>query len=339
LFYQQTNLDSDNTSISASHQDANLINPWGITASPTSPFWVSDNGKGVSTIYLGDGTPQTLVVTVPAAGGSTATGSPTGIVFNSNTSAFTVSSGSASGAAFFIFATLDGTISGWNPTVNRTHAIVTADNSKAGAIYTGLALATTSSGAPQLYAANFHAGTIDVFDANFKPVTLGAGAFTDSKVAKGYAPFNVTSVGNNLAVTYAQQDSAKQFDVPGRGKGFVDIFDPSGTLITRVARKGKLNAPWGVAQAPSSFGKFASDLLVGDFGDGRINAYRQKGSKYVFAGQLSTGKRSPIVISGLWGLEFGNGGRAGDLGTLFFTAGLNGQKDGLLGDLVPTAPQ
>ncbi|MDB5351408.1 MAG: hypothetical protein JWN86_2655 [Planctomycetota bacterium] len=334
--YIQTNLVSNDTTIvPAARADPNLVNPWGIVASASSPFWISDNGKGVSTLYNGSGTPQPLIVTIPAPGGSTSTAAPTGIVFNGSTD-FSVTSGGKTGSSVFIFATEDGTISGWSPTVDATHAILAVDNSASGAVYKGLALGSSSSG-NRLFATNFHAGTVDVFDANFKPVTLPSGAFTDSKIPSGFAPFGIRTIGSDILVTFAKQNGAKHDDVAGKGNGFVDLFDSNGTLISRIARKGTLNSPWGLALAPSTFGKFSGDLLVGDFGDGRINAFKIGRRKATFAGQLSGTNRKPLTIDGLWGLSFGNGAQAGPVDTLFFTAGPNGEKDGLFGNLTPSA--
>jgi uncharacterized protein (TIGR03118 family) len=331
--FTQTNLVSnDTTVVPAAKADPNLVNAWGIVASPAGPFWVADNGTGVSTIYDGTGTPQPLVVTVPAASG---TASPTGIVYNGVSTEFAVSAAGKTGASSFIFATEGGTISGWTPKVDATHAVIAVDNSASGAVYKGLAL-DASSGGDRLYATNFHAGTVDVFDTSFKPVTLAAGAFTDRKVPKGYAPFGIQNVGGNLVVTFAKQDSAKHDDARGKGRGFVDLFDANGTLLTRVGSKGTLNSPWGVAVAPSTYGKFAGDLLVGNFGDGRINAFSTSGSKPKFIGQLNNVKGKPLSINGLWGLSLGNGAKAGSATTLYFTAGPNGEQAGLFGNLTPS---
>ena len=333
---RETNLISDNTStIPAAKSDPNLVNPWGIVASPTGPFWFADNHSGLSTLATGVGVPQSLVVTVPPPAGSTSSASPTGIVLNTSPS-FVVSSGGKSSSGVFIFATEDGTISAWSPKVDATHAILAVDNSASGAVYKGLALAAAAGGS-QLYASNFHAGTIDVFDSNFKPVALPAGAFHDSKIPKGFAPFNITAFGSDLLVTYAKQDKAKHDDVQGVGNGFVDLFDTSGNLISRLAQHGKLNSPWGAVVAPSSFGTFAGDLLVGNFGDGKINAFKMSGSKAKFVAQLPQANGKPLAIHGLWGLAPGNNGSAGSNQTIFFTAGPNGENDGLFGSVTPAS--
>ena len=332
--YIETNLVSNDTSVvPATNMDSHLKNAWGIAASPAGPFWIADNGTGSSTLYNGTGTPQSLVVKIPSPAGNTSTSAPTGIVFNSSTD-FAVSTPGKTAAApsLFLFSTEDGTISGWSPKVNSTNAILAVDHSASGAVYKGLALASSSSG-NRLYATNFRAGTVEVFDSNFNPASLAANAFQDSKIPKGYAPFGIANVGGNLMVTFAKQNSAKHDDTSGKGHGFVDLFSPDGSLISRVARRGTLNSPWGIAVAPSTFGKFANDLLIGDFGDGRINAFKIGAKKTTFAGQLNRSNGKPITIPGLWGLEFGNGGNAGSKDTLFFTAGPNGEQDGLFGSL------
>jgi uncharacterized protein (TIGR03118 family) len=333
-FYQQTNLVSDLPGV-AHVTDPNLVNSWGIVHGPTTPFWIADNGTGVSTLYTGAGTPfpvgSPLVVTIPPPHGSPAgtTATPTGIVFNP-TSGFVVAAGNNSGAALFIFATEDGTISGWNRNVDPTHAILEVDKSP-GAVYKGLALASNGAGT-FLYATNFRAGTIDVFNDHFGQTHL-AGSFTDPKIPRGYAPFGIASINGNLIVTYSKQDAAKHDDVAGQGHGFVDVYDTSGHLLHRLVTRGQLNSPWGLALAPESFGRFGGDLLIGNFGNGRINAYDpQTGG---FRGQLRDAKNKPISIDGLWGLDFGNDANAGPSTTLFFTAGLNDEADGLFGSLVP----
>ena len=327
--YQQTNLVSDLPGM-APVVDPDLVNPWGIAFTPTSPFWISDNGTGLSTLYNGSGQKQSLVVTIPPPGGSPAgtTATPTGVVFNGGTS-FVVSQNGLSGAARFLFATEDGTISGWAPNVNSTAAILAVDNSTASAVYKALAIAT-SNGAAMLYAANFRAATIDVFDSAFAPVTT-AGGFVDSQLPAGFAPFDIKLINGQLYVTYAMQDAAKHDDVPGAGLGYVDVFTTDGPLVRRLASQGPLNAPWGLALAPAGFGAFSNDLLVGNFGDGRISAFDLNTGQ--FRGQLKDASHQPISIDGLWGLTFGNGGQAGSTRTLFFTAGIQGEAHGLFGSL------
>lgn len=330
--FQQVNLVSDIPGL-ALHTDPDLVNPWGISHSPTSPFWVSDNGTGLSTLYNGAGTKQALVVTIPPPAGSPAgtTAKPTGQVFNS-TADFVVTNGTTSAASRFIFATEDGTISGWNPTVDPTHAILAVDNSASGAIYKGLASGANASG-NFLYAANFHAGTIDVFDKDFHQVQL-AGSFTDPDIHRGFAPFNIQNLGGKLYVTYAKQDADGEDDVAGPANGYVDIFDTNGNLLQRLATRGRLNSPWGLAFAPASFGAFAGDLLVGNFGDGRINIIDPVTGE--FLDQLRDANNRPITIDGLWALIVGNGGNGGDVDKVYFTAGPNDEAHGLFGSLAPS---
>jgi uncharacterized protein (TIGR03118 family) len=340
-FYQQTNLVSDLPGV-ARVADPHLVNAWGIVHSSTSPFWISDNGTGVSTLYNGAGTPfppaAPLVVTIPPPGSSPAwtTAAPTGVVFN-GTTGFVVSemttTGLKSGVAPFIFSTEDGTISGWSPSVDLHNAILEVDKSP-GAVYKGLAIGSNAAGT-FLYATNFRAGTVDVFDASFHQVSL-AGSFTDPNLLPGYAPFGIANLGGNLYVTYALQNAAKHDDVAGPAHGFVDIYDTNGNLIRRLVTRGRLNSPWGLAMAPLNFGRFSNDLLVGNFGDGRINAVDPATGD--FLGQLRDADNNPITIDGLWGLDFGNDHSAGPSTTLFFTAGINGEADGLFGSLVSVGP-
>ncbi len=335
-FYQQTNLVSDLPGV-AKVTDPHLINSWGILHNSTSPFWIADNGTGVSTLYNGAGTPIALVVTIPPPGGSPAgtTAAPTGVVFN-GTSGFVVSNGTTSGPARFIFSTEDGTISGWNPAVNPTNAILEVDNSQASpsAVYKGLAMGSNATGT-FLYATNFRAGTVDVFDSSFHQVSL-AGSFTDPSLLPGYAPFGIANIGGELYVTYALQNAEKHDDVAGPAHGFVNIYDTNGNLIRRLVTRGRLNSPWGLALAPSSFGRFSNDLLIGNFGDGRINAIDPATGD--FLGQLRDTNNNPITINGLWGLDFGNGANAGPTTMLFFTSGLNDEADGLFGSIVSVGP-
>jgi uncharacterized protein (TIGR03118 family) len=323
----QTNLVSDVPGV-ASQTDSNLANPWGIASSATSPFWVADNHTGLSTLYNTSGTPQSLVVTVPPAAGGTQ-GSPTGIVFNGSTD-FQVSAGSP---ARFIFATEDGTISGW---ASGTAAILKVDKSASEAIYKGLAIGNNGT-SNFLYAANFHENKIDVFDAAFASATLG-GSFGDPTIPAGYAPFNIQNIGGVLYVTYALQDADAEDDVPGLGHGFINKFDLNGNFIARFASRGTLNSPWGMAVAPAGFGGFANALLVGNFGDGRINAFNP--ATGAFLGQLADDSGGQAIsIEGLWGLKFGNGGNGGDANTLYFAAGIAGPDEledhGLFGSIKP----
>ena len=333
----QNNLISDG-SIPAQVTDPNLVNAWGISFSPTSPFWISDNGTGLASVDSVQNGAVTLnvrpPVTIPSPTGDTS--APTGQVFNSFTNAFMLSDGQP---ATFLFATEDGTIAGWNPAAGNT-TLLPVDNStntaegdstlNVGAVYKGLAVGMSDSG-PTLYAANFRHGTVDMFDQNFNQI----GSLTDPGVPSGFAPFNVQVLDGTLYVTFAQQDDMKHDDVAGAGNGFVDAFDLNGNMIGRVGAGGTLNSPWGLAIAPSSFGNIAGDLLVGNFGDGTINVFDQNSDQ--FLGQLKAPDGNPISIDGLWSLMPGNGGAAGNPNAIFFTAGPAGETEGLFGSLSPAA--
>jgi uncharacterized protein (TIGR03118 family) len=331
------------TTPAADNIDPRLINAWGLVASATSPFWVCDAGTGLSTVYTVNATNTTVLglpnpttqPTVPGSGGLLK-GVCTGIVANTAPATTPVTfpvtaPGKAAVAASFIFVTEDGVLSAWANGADPTQALIQVDNSKT-AVYKGLALVTTP--AVQLYAANFKAGTIDVFDAQFKPVTLAAGSFADAKIPAGFAPFNIWNIGGKLYVAYAKQDSNKLLDVAGVGNGYVDVFDTTGKLLQSLVVGGTgslLNSPWGMAIAPATFGKFANDLLVGNFGDGMINGYDPTTGAFVGTLQDATGKN--IVIPGLWALTFGNGSSGGDKDTLYFAAGPGGSKHGVIGSI------
>ena len=329
--YLQTNLVSDLPGL-ARVTDPNLVNPWGLSAAPTGPFWVSDNGTGVSTLYDSQGqarpSSSPLVVSIPGLAGSSV-GTPTGTVFNGGPG-FLISANGRSGSSRFLFATEDGLLAGWNPDVDATHAVVAVDNSSTGADYKGLALGTDSSGRTLLYATNFSTGAIDVFDQTFQAVRL-PGAFTDPALPAGYAPFGIQNIDGDLYVTYAKQDATKYDDVAGAGNGFLDVFNGDGVLQQRLVSQGPLNAPWGLALAPAGFGEFGQDLLVGNFGDGRINVFDPHTGRLL--GQVSDGQGNPITIDHLWGLEFGNGAGAGNAQTLFFSAGIDHEQHGVFGKL------
>lgn len=323
--YTQRNLVS-NGPISAPHIDPNLVNAWGIAFNRHGVFWVADNGTGVSTLYDGNGVPQPLVVTIPPPLGGEGPSSPTGIVFNDSRD-FVVSKGSASAPAAFIFDTEDGTISGWAPAVDPTNAILVIDNSASNAIYKGLAIAANGSG-QFLYATDFHNRKIDVFDRTFAPVTL-AGHFEDPGIPSDFAPFGIRNINGNLYVTYAKQDAEKEDDVRGPGFGYVDVFDADGRLIRRFASQGPLNAPWGLALAPANFGLFSNRLLIGNFGNGRINAFDLATGE--FKGEMTRPNNQRFEINGLWGLSFGNGEQNQPVNVLFFTAGPQNESNGLYG--------
>jgi uncharacterized protein (TIGR03118 family) len=326
-FYQQHNLVSDGF-VPADNKDTNLVNAWGVAFNPFGPVWVADNGTGVSTIYDGAGKPQPLVVQIPGPAGMNGPGTPTGIVFNGS-SDFVVSNATASGPSRFLFATEDGVIAGWSPVVDMTHAIRVIDNSAStGAVYKGIALSAGGNGS-LLYAADFHNNKIDVFDRSFKPASLPAGAFTDPALPAGFAPFGLQQIHGDIYVSYAKQDADKRDDVKGKGLGFVNVFDPNGTLIRRLITQGALNAPWGMALAPAGFGKFANRLLVANFGDGKINAYDLATGQFV--GKLKEADRRPVQIDGLWGIAFGNGFANQPVNTLYFAAGPADESHGLYG--------
>jgi uncharacterized protein (TIGR03118 family) len=325
--FQVTNLVS-NGAVPAVTTDPNLVNPWGLARSPTSPFWISDNGTGLSTLYSGAGTKIPLTVTVPPPTGSSSTSAPTGIVFNGNAGSFQVSSGGKTGTSAFIFSTEDGTISGWSPAVNGTQAILATDESNlgAGAVYKGLAIGSNA-GSNFIYASDFRNGLVEQFDSSFNLVR----AFTDAGVAPGYAPFGIQVLGGKLYVTYALQNAERHDDVAGAGNGYVDVFGLDGTFLQRlVSQGGEVNSPWGLDIAPAGFGDFAGKLLVGNFGDGTISAFDLLTGN--FFGQLTDGDGSLLHIDGLWGLENGNG-VASDANKVYFTAGLNGEEDGLFGSI------
>lgn len=324
--YQQTNLVSDLPGLAVT-TDLNLVNPWGIARSQTSPWWVSDNGTGVSTLYNGSGQIIPLVVTIPPPPGGTGPSTPTGVVFNGS-SDFAVAPGLP---ARFIFVTQDGTISGWNPTANPTNAIITVNNSGS-AIYTGATLGQRA-GANLLYVANFFGSTINVFDTNFAPFPLGAGAFTDPSLPEGFAPFNVQNINGTIFVAFAKQDEDREDEVAGAGLGFVDAFDANGTLLLSLRSGRWMNAPWGIALAPANFGKLGNRLLVGQFGSGEIASFDPENGN--FLGLLRGPQGQPLTIEGLWGLEFGNGAAAGPANVLFFAAGIEDEEHGLFGSITP----
>ena len=329
--FVQTNLVSDGF-ISAPTIDPNLINPWGIARSATSPFWVSDNGMGVTTVYTGTGTKVNVggldSIAIAAPPGQTTPASPTGDVFNIAGSGFNITSGGHTGSSVFLFATEDGTISGWNPNVDVASSVLAVDNSQGGtgAVYKGLAIAQTDHGT-LLYAANFRNGTVDVFNDDFKQVN----SFTDHHLPAGFAPFNVQVLDGHLFVTFALQNDAKHDDVAGAGNGFVDEFDLNGHLLHRVASGGALNSPWGLAIAPPGFGEFANDLLVGNFGDGTINVFNPKNDH--FLGKLEDANGAPITIGDLWALVPGTGNAGSDPNKIYFTAGVQNEAHGLFGSL------
>jgi uncharacterized protein (TIGR03118 family) len=326
MHYNQTNLVADTASAGAANTDPNLKGLWGVSASPTSPFWVSDTASGLSTLYNTAGVPSATVVTIPpGAKALSKNGTPTGQV-NNGTGGFRLANGNP---ASFIFAALDGTISAWN---GGTVATVMVDKSGTGASYTGLAIGISDAG-PTLYAANNGQGTIDTFDTNFKQIQL-FGGFLDVGLEPFYSPFNIQRFGRKLVVTYANPSPRTHYTT-GPGSGTVNVFDLNGMIIQRITSEGHLNAPWGVAFAPQQFGAFSMALLVGNFGDGQINAFDPFTGEWRGTMQDSTGKT--LVIPGLWALQFGSGSaNGGDAITLYFAADIDGAH-GLFGGLRPAA--
>jgi uncharacterized protein (TIGR03118 family) len=314
--YVQTNLVSSVPGL-ANTTDSNLVNPWGVSFSATSPFWVADQGASLSTLYDGAGNINATVVSIP--GSSTPPSGPTGTVQNPTTG-FLV----GSTPAHFIFDTLNGTIAAWS---SGTTAVT--EVSTPGAIYTGLALATSGSNS-FLYAANSAAGTINVFNSSFAPATL-PGNFTDPSAIAGYVPFNIQLVGSQLYVTYADLDPAGN-PIPG-STGYVDVFSTNGTFVQRLATGGPLDAPWGITLAPSGFGSFSNDILVGNFGNGEIDAYSTSG---LFQGTIDGLGGTPLVNQDLWALDFRTGGANTNPDTLYFTAGIDNQTQGLFGAITDT---
>jgi uncharacterized protein (TIGR03118 family) len=312
----------------ADHTDPALVNAWGLTSLAGSPWWVADNGSDKTTVYdaAGNGFPSAGPIVVGVAS------APTGAVANAG-SGFVVSNGSASGVATFLFSTEEGKILGWNRTVNPAQAVVAVDKSGSDAVFKGLTLASTASG-DMLYATDFHNAHVDAFDSSFHDVTT-AGGFADNRIPHGFAPFGIQAINGDIFVTYAKQDADQHDDVAGQGNGFVDEFDTNGNLLARVASRGQLNSPWGLALAPSDFGRFGGALLVGNFGDGRINAFTTRGSgTFEQAGPLRTANGQRIEIDGLWSLQFGHGAALnGPTDTLFFTAGPDGEMHGLFGTI------
>ncbi len=329
--FLETPLVSDQTGV-APITDADLVNGWGIAMNPTSGgFWVSSNGANLTDIYTGDvnGTALAkagLEVTIPG-------GAPTGQVFNPTTD-FVVTSGATSGPAQFITASENGIVTGWNPNVPASSTTAqTAFTASDAAVYKGIALANNGAG-NFLYLADFHNNKIDVLDSSFHLTTL-SGNFTDPNEATGFAPFNIAAINGQLYVSYALQDAAKHDDVAGAGNGYIDVFDLNGNFVKRLVSQGALNSPWGMVQAPAGFSNLGGDLLVGNFGDGKINAYNATDGTLI--GSLDTANGQPMVIDGLWGLTFGNGQTAGSTKTLYFAAGPDAEAHGLFGKITSPA--
>ena len=339
--YKQTNLVSDIMGMAPTF-DPNLKNPWGLTRTsttptrPGSPFWVANNNSGTSTLYTGAGAiipiNGTGTVTVPPPKGSPAgtLATPTGVVFNGSPSDFFVAPGKS---AIFIFATEDGTISGW---AGGQNAVLVVDNSDSGsangAVYKG-ATSAEIVGKKFLYVTNFRSAKVEVYDTNFKRVSLGEDAFHAEEIPDGFAPFNVQNIGGTLFVTYAKQDALRHDPVGGDGFGFVEIFSPNGNHVGHLQHGPWMNAPWGVVWTTRDFGEFSNAILVGNFRSGWIAAFN--GFTHKFIGWVRNPDDSLVTIDGLWSLTFGNDATAGPANTLFFTAGINNEADGLFGTLTP----
>jgi uncharacterized protein (TIGR03118 family) len=359
--YTQKNLISDIPGIAA-HTDPNLKNAWGLTRSPSgSPWWIANNNSGTSTLEDGSGNPinifveanastSNFVVVPPpgfAAPGTQST--PTGIVFNGSPTDFLLNKGKPAGKpAIFLFATEDGTISGWNPAVNllpggnppSPNAVLEVDNSDNGspnsAVYKGMTSGEIE-GQRFLYVTNFRSAHVEVYDTNFRHVHLGEDAFDDDSIPSGFAPFNIQNIGGSIFVTYAKQDAARHDPVGGDGLGFVDIFSTTGKFEGRLEHGDWFNAPWGVVWTPRDFGEFSNTILVGNFRSGWIAAFNGFTKKFI--GFVRNPDNSLVFIDGLWSLTFGNNGVAGSSTTLWFTAGPNNETDGLFGTLTPIAAE
>lgn len=319
-FYQRTDLLSD-LQDEAPQLDVNLVNPWGIAFGDDTVFWIANQGSETATVCDAEGQPvNESTITVPDG--------PTGVVYNEDEESFTVSDGVVSASSEFIFATVAGTIYGWNGDIDPLNAMLAVDSSAAEASYTGLAMADSDAGS-LVYAADFHNARIDAFDGDFAPVDLGVDAFVDPDLPDGYAPFGIHNIDGMLYVTFAQQDEAAEEEVEGPGLGFVDVFAPDGTFDHRLASQGELNAPWGVALAPDEFGEFGGALLIGNLGDGHITAVDP--DSYDVLGQLQDADGAPIEVEGLWAIVFGNGLDAGDPNALYFTGGIEEETHGVFG--------
>jgi uncharacterized protein (TIGR03118 family) len=330
--FTQTNLVSDGA-VPAAVTDPNLVNPWGVSAAPGGAFWVSDTGTGLTTLYNTSGAIQPLVVAIPSPAGDAGPSLPTGQVFNP-TQGFQVTKGGKTGAPAFIFDTISGTISGWSPAVDPANAVIAVDHSAQHAVYLGLALYSTPA-ASYLLAANFASGLVEVYNSDYQMIYRfrDQGGVGVRSIPANYSPYNVAVVNGHIFVSYAVPNPATGTEKLGLGLGFVDEVTLQGKLVRRVASHGVLNAPWGMSAAPASFGRFAKALLVGNFGDGRISAYRIADGK--FLGQLITSKQTYFAEPGLWAILPGNGGAGGDASSLYFTAGIKHEAHGLLGSLTP----
>jgi len=324
--YEQTNLVSDQAGV-AGFTDPRLVNPWGLAFDPTGLVFVSDNGKGLSTVYPPSGIPIPFSIHIPLPSGGMGTAAPSGVVFNP-TQAFVITHSTHTRPARLLFATEDGTISGWNPAVAQTDAVLVADESSHGAVYKGIALSHSSAG-ELLLATDFHNRHIDIFDASFMHVHI-PGAFVDPELPLEYSPFGIRDIHGEIVVTYAKLKHPDDHDDDaGPGHGFIDVFHPDGSFVRRLVSHGRLNSPWGLALAPQSFGSLGNALLVGNFGDGTINAYDLENG--AFRGSLHDESGHVIAIDGLWGLSFPSNPHPETAPGLYFTAGPDGESHGLFG--------
>lgn len=329
--FKVTDLVADQSGV-ATATDLNLVNPWGLSRSSTSPWWASDNGTGLATLYDGTGAAKSLVVTVPTGDPSvSSTGTPTGTVFNGSTG-FVLANGKP---ALFIFVTEDGTVSGWNSGATATIKV----NTKGASVFKGAALATlplpNGSGSTFLYVADFRRGRVQVYDSSFQHVANSGELFRDEFLPRGYAPFNIQNIGGELYVTFARQDDQKHDEVDGTGKGYVDVFSPFGFLLRRLEHSSWLNAPWGLAMAPGDFGIYSHDLLVGQFGSGNVAVYNPVTGRLIDV--LRDSNDAPLAIDGLWDISFGGDSTTGSgpATTLYFSAGSDGEQHGLFGTITP----
>jgi uncharacterized protein (TIGR03118 family) len=329
--YKVTNLVADQSGV-ATATDLNLVNPWGLSRSSGSPWWVSDNGTGLSTLYDGTGAAKSLVVTIPTGDPSvSSTGTPTGTVFNGSTG-FVLANGKP---AVFMFVTEDGTVSAWNGGTSATIMV----NTKSASVFKGAALATlplpTGSSSTYLYVADFRKGRVQIYDSAFNHIGGSGELFRDQALPHGYAPFNIQNIGGELYVTFARQDDQKHDEVDGPGKGYVDVFSPFGFLLRRLEHNSWLNAPWGLAMAPGDFGIYSHDLLVGQFGSGNVAVYNPVTGRLIDV--LRDSSNTPLAIGGLWGISFGGDSATGSgpATTLYFSAGSDGEQHGLFGTITP----
>ena len=346
--FSDTALVSNKTSVVATMTviDANLSNPWGLAVAPGSAWWIADNNSNLTTLYSGTGTVETTEVTgsntvgiaIPASAAGVPA-NPTGQVFNGN-GGFLISTPNGPESGLFIFDGEGGTIAAWAMDSGATAVTAYDDGATNGtnhAVYKGLALGTVN-GANFLYATDLHNNKIDVFDTNFAKPAGMQGKFVDPGMPAGFVPFGIVALSGHLYVTYTMQDAAMHDEVTGAGLGYVDVFDFSGTFISRFASAGALNAPWGIALAPTGFGSLAGDILIGNFGDGTINIFAPNGTALATSmGPLAVNNATTLAIPGLWALVFGNGDSDKPVTTLFYTAGFADQTDGVFGTIAPSS--